>query len=161
MGRGTPGRMLVLGALVVGVLDGLDAVLFFYLRSGVPPLRIFQAIAGGLLGRSAFDGGLATALIGLALHFFIASVIVLTYFIAARRLATLSRHPVPWGLAYGLLVYGVMTLVVVPLSAAASGRPPLPVLVNGVLIHLIGVGIPAAVFGARAARRAPSRSGMT
>jgi len=35
---------------------------------------------------------------------------------------------------------------------ARAGTPPLPVVVNGVLIHMFGVGLPAALF-ARAAER--------
>ena len=48
-----------------------------------------------------------------------------------------------------------MNYVVIPLSAAAGGGglPPAPVLINGVLIHIFGVGIPAVWF-ARAAVRA-------
>jgi hypothetical protein len=48
------------------------------------------------------------------------------------------------------MVYGIMTWVVVPLSAAASNPPSLPVLINGLLIHAWGVGLPSALF-ARAA----------
>src|SRR5580765_8229971 len=42
---------ILFGTLVVGTLDLLDAVVFFRIRNGVPPLRIFQSIAAGLLGR--------------------------------------------------------------------------------------------------------------
>jgi uncharacterized membrane protein YagU involved in acid resistance len=50
------------------------------------------------------------------------------------------------GLVYGVLVYLFMNLVVLPLSAA--GRPTfvVPVVVNGVLIHMLGVGLPSALF---------------
>jgi len=48
-------RAILSGGLVVGILDGLDAVIFFGLR-GVRPIRIFQAIASGLLGMNLFDG---------------------------------------------------------------------------------------------------------
>ena len=67
---------MLLGALTVGVLDILDAFVFFGIR-GVPPLRILQAVASGLVGpAAAADGGLATAALGLLLHFLIALVIV-------------------------------------------------------------------------------------
>ena len=54
------GQALALGTLTVGVLDLLDAVIFFGLR-GVPATAILQSIASGLLGPAAFDGGAATA----------------------------------------------------------------------------------------------------
>ena len=147
----TPLRAWGLGLLTVAVLDGLDAVIFFGLR-GVKPIRIFQAIASGLLGKASFAGGLRTALLGAALHLFIATVIVGIYIAISRRVRTLAERPFLWGPLYGLVVYAVMNLVVIPLSLAASNPKPMAVVVNGILIHLVGVGLPAALF-ARAARR--------
>ncbi|HJR66132.1 MAG TPA: hypothetical protein VJ802_06860 [Gemmatimonadaceae bacterium] len=148
----TPRKALGLGTLVVGTLDILDALIFFGLR-GVRPIRIFQAIAAGLLGRSSFEGGLATALLGGVLHYFIAFSIVGVYFLASRRAPVLTRHAVALGMLYGIVVYFVMSYVVIPLSAANQGPFSLPVFVNGILIHALGVGLPAALF-AQAARRA-------
>jgi hypothetical protein len=142
-------RALLYGTLAVGVLDGLDAVVFFGLR-GAPPVRIFQAIASGLLGRQAFAGGLATAALGVALHFFIAFLIVATFLAASRRMPALLGAPVRSGIVYGVAVYLVMNCIVVPLSAAATGSFSWPVFVNGILIHMFGVGLPSSL-AARAA----------
>jgi hypothetical protein len=138
------------GGAAVGVLDAIDAFLFFGLR-GIPPSRILQSIAAGLLGRAAFQGGTGTVVLGLALHFMIALAIVGTFFVGARAVPLLARRPYVAGPLFGLAAYGVMNFVVVPLSAAASGPAPAgAVLINGVLIHALGVGLPAALF-ARAA----------
>jgi len=150
----TPARALLLGGLTVGVLDGLDALIFFGLR-GVPPARLFQGIASGLLGRSAFAGGMATALLGVLLHFFIAFAVVTTYHVAARRLPGLTDRPWIYGPLYGLLVYAVMSFVVVPLSAIGARSPSTDVLLNGLLIHALGVGLPAALSARAARARAP------
>ena len=147
----TSGKALALGTLAVGTLDILDALIFFGLR-GVRPIRIFQAIAAGLLGRSSFEGGLATALLGGVLHYFITFSIVGVYFLASPRAPVLTRRAVALGMLYGIIVYFVMSYVVIPLSAANQGAFSLPVFVNGILIHALGVGLPAALF-ARAARR--------
>lgn len=149
-GRIPAGRALLYGTLAVGVLDILDAFVFFWLRSGVPPARILQSIASGLLGRASFSGGWRTAALGLVLHFFIAFVVVLVFLMGSRRLPVLKRHAIPAGLLYGIAVYLTMTFVVVPASAAAGGVPPWPVVVNGVLIHMFGVGLPAALAASRA-----------
>lgn len=146
-------RALAIGALVVGGLDGLDALIFFGLR-GVAPGRIFQSIASGLLGRGAFQGGLSTITLGVALHFLIALIIVIVYYLVSRRFRMLTDYPVWCGVAYGIVVYAVMNLVVIPLSAAARGSPSLPVVLNGLAIHALGVGVPAAL----AARRAQGAS---
>jgi len=146
----TPRKALALGTVVVGTLDILDALVFFGLR-GAQPIRIFQSIAAGLLGRAAFQGGLATAMLGGVLHFFIAFVIVAVYFLASRRALVLTRHAVAFGMLYGIGVYFVMSYIVIPLSAANQGSFALPVFLNGILIHAFGVGLPAALF-VRAAR---------
>lgn len=138
-------RAILYGTLVVGLLDGIDAIVFFGLR-GAKPHRIFQSIASGLLGSDSFQGGWATAALGVGLHFFIAFGIVLTYWLVSRRWLLLVRRPVVCGLLYGLVVYGVMNLVVLPLSAAAKAPFSWPVLINGLLIHVFGVGLPSALF---------------
>jgi len=147
------GRQAVLyGSLVVGTLDALDAIVFFGLRSGAQPIRIFQGIAFGLIGPPARQGGLKTAALGVLLHYFIAFGIVVTYFLVSRRVRLLTRRPVVCGLLYGLVAYAVMNLVVLPLSKVGGpSLPAAPVLANGLLIHMLGVGLPSALF-ARAAR---------
>ena len=150
--RLSTGRALLYGTLVVGTLDALDAIVFFGLFAGAQPIRIFHSIAAGLIGRpAAMGGGVGTALLGVALHYFIAFGIVATFFIAARYIRILQRAPVVSGLLYGVAAYVVMNAVVVPLSAAGRGGlswPPVinAVLINGVLIHMFGVGLPASLF---------------
>ena len=144
------GRALLFGTLAVGILDGLDAIIFFAVRNGVTPDRIFKSIAAGLLGPAARQGGAGTVLLGVGLHFFISFMVVLVFLIASRKLDVLTRHPVVSGVFYGIGVYLVMNLIVIPLSGAAGPAPPLPVVTNGVLIHMFGVGLPASL-AARAA----------
>ena len=141
-----PSGAILYGTLTVGTLDILDAIVFFGLRSGAPPIRIFQSIAAGLLGRKAFEGGLPTALLGGLLHFFIAFVIVCVYYLASRGLGLLTRRAVRCGLLYGVIVYVVMNRVVLPLSAVGTPHPTWPVLINGLVAHTLFVGLPAALF---------------
>jgi hypothetical protein len=154
--RLSAGRAILYGTLVVGILDGLDAIVFFYLRSGARPDRVFQGIAAGLLGRAAaVQGGAGTALLGVALHFFIACGVVTTYVAASRWLRVLTARPLVSGMLYGLAVYGVMNYVVIPMSAIGprTAPTPLPVLANGLLIHAFGVGVPAALVARAASNR--------
>jgi hypothetical protein len=46
---------LLYGTLAVGILDALDAVIFFGLMHGDTPVRVFQGIAGVRPGRSTFS----------------------------------------------------------------------------------------------------------
>jgi hypothetical protein len=146
---------LLLGTLSVGVLDGAFAIVRAAFN-GVPPQRVMQSIAAGLLGRAAFQGGTATALLGAGLHFIIAGMVVLTYFLASRRLPILTRHPLLCGAIYGLLVFAVMNFIVIPLSALTIGPRSLVRMLPGMTIHILGVGFPAAlVAGLVPARRPP------
>jgi hypothetical protein len=147
MGRLSAPLAIVYGTLTVAVLDGLYAVTIFAVR-GVPPGRVFQGIAAGLLGREAFRGGVTTAMLGVLLHLFIAFVVVTTYFVISSRLTILRRRVALYGPIYGVLVYAFMNLVVLPLSAAGGGRTTWPFVLGGLAIHALGVGLPAAAFAA-------------
>ena len=148
-------RAILYGGLVVGALDLLDAFIFFALRNGARPIGILHSIAAGAIGRDgARAGGMPTAALGVMLHFTIAFIIAATYVVASRFLPALRKRWVVCGLAFGVLAYFVMTFVVVPLSNAGPGRiafalPVVPVLINGLAIHALGVGLPAAYFAAR------------
>src|SRR5262249_49755878 len=110
----------------------------------------------------AIQGGWPTAALGLFLHYFIAFGIVTTYVGVSRLVPALARRPFLFGPLYGIAVYLVMNLVVVPLSPiGGTFNPPLPVLVNGVLIHMVGVGLPSALAAAAAwgPRRSEARVG--
>jgi hypothetical protein len=52
---------------------------------------------------------------------------------------------VGWGLAFGVAVFGVMNLLVIPLSRIPASVPSLPLLVNGVVGHALLVGLPIAL----------------
>jgi hypothetical protein len=147
--RWSPIRALAIGTVVVGVLDALDAIVVFGLRSGVSPIRIFQGIASGLVGPEAFAGGVSTALLGVGLHFVIACGIVATCLALSRIWTPLASRPFVFGPIFGIAVYLVMNLVVIPLSAIGASSFSTFSVVNGVLIHVVGVGIPAALVASR------------
>jgi hypothetical protein len=120
---------------------------------GATPLRILQSVASGLLGAAAYKGGLRTAALGLVLHFFIATTAAAVYYAASRRLEVLLRRPMISGLVYGVVVYVVMNLVVVPLSAIGR-RPGLSTLtVVIVVVHMLCVGLPIALVVTRRTTR--------
>ena len=140
---------VVYGGLVVAGLDALDAIVVFGAR-GTPPIRVFQGIAAGALGRASFQGGARSALLGLAVHFFIGLSIAATYFVLSRMMPVLLRRPVACGAIYGVAVYFFMNRVVIPLSAIGSGGTfNLALFINGILIHVFGIGIPAGLFAAQ------------
>jgi len=124
---------------------------------GVSPVRVLQSVASGLLGRDAYAGGVPTAALGLALHFFIATTAAAVFVEAASAWPMLIRRPVLFGITYGLVVFVVMQWVVLPLSAFRPGPFSWPAFVNGTLIHALGVGLPIALMARRFVRPPPGR----
>lgn len=129
------------GGLACGVLD-ITAALVVYGFFGMKPMRLLQGIAGGLLGPRTYDGGLATALLGLLCHFVIAFSAAAVYFGVSRGMRLLVQHAIVAGVLYGVAVYFFMNRVVVPLSAATKYPFSLEMMVVGVVIHIFCVGLP-------------------
>jgi hypothetical protein len=151
-------RFVIAGGVIAGTLDIVYACTFWAVKAGVPARRIFQSVASGVLGRASFEGGAATAALGLALHFFIALTMATVYFLAARRWPLLAQRPWHYGALYGLLLYVVMNFIVVPLSAAPRGSTdPLWVTLS-VAVHVLFVGIPCAVAAGFALSQETQRS---
>ena len=142
-------KAILLGGSLAALLDILDPIIFFYLRNHIAPIRIPQSIASGLLGRPAFSGGINTALLGLALHLFIAIVWATGFVLAARALPFLSQHTIRSGLLYGALIYIVMNYLVLPHSRVTPSRPTTPVLINGIFAILVLVGLPISLCNRR------------
>jgi uncharacterized membrane protein YagU involved in acid resistance len=112
--RSFPLGAILLGGLVAGTIDIGAAALI----NTTDPLIILRAIASGVLGRAAFQGGLPVSALGLVLQEAMSLVIAAIYVLAAVRLPVLIRRWIPASLFYGVVIYVVMTFIVVPLSAA-------------------------------------------
>ena len=145
-----PTVLVLAGGLVAGTLDITYACAFWAIKAGVPAQRIFQSVAAGLVGKASFEGGAATAALGLFLHYFIATTMSATYYLVARRWSALGQRPLVYGAAYGLALYGVMNYIVVPLSAAGPGsKDPLWIGLS-IAVHVLLIGVPIALFARRA-----------
>lgn len=153
-GRPNAAGAVLWGGLAAGVLDLAAALTTSALR-GIAPVRVLQSISSGLLGAESYNGGSATAALGVLLHFVIAFGAAAVYYAASRRLGFLVRRPFVAGPLYGVAVYLFMNFVVLPLSAfphavaVAPGR-----LATGLAVHILCVGLPIAL-AARAAVRRP------
>lgn len=142
----------MLGGLTVASITALDLVIILG-ASGVQPGRVFQGIAARLIGREAIHGGFVTIVLGLGLHLVIASSIVAIVVIAAQRLPGLVRRPFIAGPVYGVGVFLVLDFVSLPLTSAPLRDPQTADVLNGLFIHIVGVGIPAALFARSALRQ--------
>ena len=111
----SPWAAIVLGGVVAGTLDIGAAALINW----ASPALILRFVAGGLLGKTALDGGAAIALLGYGVQIAMSLIIAAIYVGASRRLAWLRERWIAAGLAFGVVVFLVMNFVVMPLSALA------------------------------------------
>ena len=138
IGKQSPLLAIAVGGLIAGTLDLLQACILF-------GWKIPLVIAGGPLGHDAVHGGAGTYLLGVALHYFIASSATAIYYAASRRLHFLVEYPLVCGLFFGMAVELVMGYVVLPLSALhATGPYDLRDVLQGFFVHMVVVGLPVA-----------------
>jgi hypothetical protein len=150
-----------LGGLAIGILDFIDASTFFPLYYGITIQQVWWGPASGILGRDAArEGGWNTAILGIALHFVVAACIATVYFLFARSIPFLVKHPIVAGIVFGIVANYVMQCVVLPLSARHSSptgvfSEPIGSMLNSILGHAFLVGLPVALIAAWSARKDP------
>jgi hypothetical protein len=136
---------VAVGTVAVALLDATDGVVYFWLTAHLNPIQVLQYIASGAFGAAAYSGGLATAFAGLVFHFIISCAAVSVF----AALYTLSRtvriHAPAVGLAYGAVVWCVMNLVVLPLSAVTPTALTPVAVIHGLIGHALFVGLAAAL----------------
>ena len=140
--RTRPLAAILFGGFIAGVLDLAYAVLVY---SPGKPILIPQTIASGILGERSFQGGIATAVLGIVLHFVIALLAAAVFYWAARKAGFLIAHAAVAGLAYGAVVYIFMHAIVLPLSAVPHNHMPLIYRVWEFIEHCFCVGLPIAL----------------
>jgi uncharacterized membrane protein YagU involved in acid resistance len=155
--NGRPSALLTIlgGGLIAGTLDALDAVVYYKFANDVAPYRIFQHIAGGILGPGTFNGGMKTAILGLFLHYLIAIGAAAVFYLACLRWRALYEKPWIFGPLFGVCVFLVMHFIVVPLSAIQHYHLSMPAgeLADQLFTHMFFVGLSIALMASHSVRR--------
>jgi hypothetical protein len=128
---------ILVGGVVAGVFDEICA--FATMGWQVP-----RVVAAGLVGTWAMkSSGAGVWALGVALHFVVAFGAATVYCLASRRLWFLKEHFVVCGMFFGIAVFLVMYLVVMPLCAFHFMGPYTHrMLVQGILVHMLLIGLP-------------------
>src|SRR5688572_13703365 len=113
-------RAILFAGLAAGFAD------FVYpsvraMLAGKPVMGVWKGVASGLLGPVAHQGGIGTATLGVALHFFICLVAAALLYAILRRLPWFRERWWLTGVLYGTAFLAVMNWIVLPLSQI--GRP--------------------------------------
>lgn len=143
-------RTIALATLVAGTLDILAAIVQGAAQGGTAG-DVLRSVAAGPLGDGAAAGGASMAMAGLFIHFAIMAVIASVFVLAAERMPRLVLRPFLWGPLYGLVVWAVMYLLVLPTRWPGSFPLTDPTKIAfAIAFHTLLVGLPIALVAARA-----------
>ncbi|ULU25819.1 DUF1440 domain-containing protein [Dyella terrae] len=146
-----PTNPLIATTLIAGTLDLLSAVTYALLE-GKNPLAIPVGIASAIWP-GAIKAGAPALVVGVLLHFIIMFVMVAVFLATARKIPWLTAKPFASGVLYGLLLWAVMNLIVLPLRWP-SLFPHITALSFGeqIFSHTVLVGLPIAWMASRATK---------
>ena len=133
---------IMVATLVCGTLDILLAILLTLSR-GREVGGMLRFVASGPFPR-ATDMASSGAALGLLVHFTLMAMMVAVFVVAVRQRPSLLDNVWLWGLAYGLVTYVVMNLIVVPLRFPAAWPPKALSIATQIFAHVVLVGWPTA-----------------
>lgn len=145
-------RIILLSALLAGSLDICAAFINSHFRAGVNPIIVLQFIASGILGSSSFDGGYFTAFLGLLFHYFITFTWAFLFFTfypkinLFKKIIPNLKNKILIGLSYGIFIWMVMNLIVLPLSNVPPITFRIPQVLIGISFIMLLVGLPVSLM---------------
>jgi len=143
-------KTILVAWLTAGCLDLLGAITVYSLiMQRVTTMRLLQGIARGALGNSVYDGGIATALAGVGFHFIIAFCFTVFYFFIFPYIPFLKKQRVISGLLYGIFVWCVMNLAVLPLLNISVIPTKWASISRGAVILMFCIGLPISLIVSR------------
>ncbi|MGH6781022.1 MAG: hypothetical protein ACREB5_02810 [Sphingomonadaceae bacterium] len=141
-------RPILVATGIAGTLDIIAACIFAGIK-GVGPMGVLQFVASGPFGDAAGRNP-TFAPVGLGVHYAIMACMVATYMFAATRIPLLTRQPIAMGAVYGIGLWMVMNLVVLPLRWPDRYPPTTAYgIITQLFCHTVLVGIPIALIVAR------------
>ena len=138
-----------MSGLVVGSLDIIAALTNFYIRTGKDPLVVLKYISSAVFGKAAFSGDNSMNILGLLLHFLIAFIWTIFFFLIYPKLRLISWNRIITGIIYGIFIWLIMSLVVVPMSKASGSTFNIKQAIIAVLILIGAIGLPLSFIAHR------------
>lgn len=128
--------------LLAGTLDGTSAIIYYTIKGGSHPEKIFQYIASSIFGKDAYNGGTPMVCWGVLFHYLIALAFTIFFFFIYPKINFLSKNKFVTAILYGIFTWVIMNLIVVPNTLIHQAPFTLePVIVN-IIILIIAIGLP-------------------
>ena len=140
-------RPIMIATIIAGALDLAAASLLTLWYGRAIPDMLRYAASGPF--PAATQMAAAGAILGVIVHFALMAIMVSIYMLWARRRAVQGS---PWinGIAYGLITFVVMNLIVVPLRFGTPLPPSTAAIISQLVCHIFLVGIPIALVARKA-----------
>lgn len=135
-------KTIVLTGLLAGTLDALTAILVYK----ATPLNMFRYIASAAFGPGAFAGGIGMAMWGLLFHYIIAFSWTVLFFLLYPQIRKVSGNKYLNGLFYGVVIWLVMNMLVLPITNVMRAPLALKPAAIGAAILIFAVGLPVSVL---------------
>jgi hypothetical protein len=148
-------KPIAVATAIAGTLDIMFAMILT-LAFGREIGDMLRYVASGPFP-GATEMGTAGAILGLIVHFALMATMAAAYllFASSERRLHLRDMPIWSGIAYGVITYVVMNLIVVPLRFDTTLPPKSLSIATQLFAHIVLVGIPIALVTARYLRRRP------
>ncbi|MEP7094244.1 MAG: DUF1440 domain-containing protein, partial [Flavobacterium sp.] len=137
-----------LSGLIAGTLDITAAIVVYaLLLQKTTPIKILQSIASGVFKKEAYISGSQMAWYGLGFHFLIATTFAWFYFIIYPYIPFLKKNTIISGFIYGIFVWIVMNLIVLPIvfPVLPAKHLDFPLLLS-IVILMLCIGLPIALI---------------
>lgn len=137
---------IFLSGLIAGTLDIIAAIsVYAFILKKTTAIKILQSIASGIFKKEAYTGGSSMAFYGLGLHYFIAFSFAIFYFVVYPHLSFLKKNALISGIFYGIFVWIIMNLVVLPIvfPLLPEKHFDLPLILS-IIILIFCIGLPIA-----------------
>jgi hypothetical protein len=147
---------ILLAGVIAGALDAAAAIIDFYVATGKGPARIFVYIASGVFGKQNDLSTQSMVIFGVLFHFMVAIIFSAFYFWIYPLAQFLRSNKVISAVLYGIFVWLVMNLLVVPLSITHTWTFKLINVLKAAIILIVCVGVPISFMAASFYRKIPA-----
>jgi hypothetical protein len=145
-----PLKTILLAWLLVGTLDITSATIQFMIMGGTNPVNILVYISSAIYGPQAKEiGPPSMAILGLALHYLIALIWTVIFFILYPRIQLMSKNRVITGIVYGYFMQLIMSQVVVKLSNTVKRPFSFEAFLISGAILVVAIGLPLSFIAYR------------
>jgi hypothetical protein len=132
--------------LIAGTLDISSALVLYTMRTGKSPVWVLRYIASAAFGKTAYSGSPLMSIAGLLFHYAVAFIFTVLFFILYPKIHALIKNKFVSGMLYGLFVWIVMNLLVVPLTRIPPFSITFAKAAENIIILILAIGLPLALI---------------